>query len=241
MPPARGKGISDRELMRMHVEALFTHDAEGRMRRINEPRGREAPRFFLGRTGAGKVWRFRHDLSIGLVRELELACRAETVAAGVPAAQVQSKPYEALLAHDAPVKSVWAGPTYRFPRPSALPDATGAVLITDSSADILLPLLEEWTEDVGEGRPVAAVVERGKAVSICSSVRMTEAAHEAGVETHPDFQGQGHATKAAARWARAVREMRRIPLYSTSWENSASRAVAQKLGLVAYGATLHWG
>ena len=49
-----GRSISDRELMPMHVEALFTHDAEGRMRTVNEPGGGKAPRFFFGRDGRGQ-------------------------------------------------------------------------------------------------------------------------------------------------------------------------------------------
>ena len=140
------------------------------MRTVNEPGGRKASRFFLGRTAEGNVWRFRHDLSAGLIRELEFACRAEPVAEKASAEQVRSRPYEALLAQDAPVKSVWVGPTYRFPRPSELPDTPGTVLVTESNSDILLPHLEEWMEDIGEGCPVVAVVERGKAVSICCSV-----------------------------------------------------------------------
>ena len=233
--------IGNRDLMRMHVEVLFTHDAEGRMRTVNEPGGGNAPRFFLGRTAEGNVWRFRHDVSAGLIRELEIACRVEAVAENASAEQVRSRPYEVLLAQDAPVQSVWAGPAYRFPRPSKFPTALGTVLVTEPNADILAPHLEEWMADVGAGRPVVAVVERGKAVSICSSVRVTGAAHEAGVETHPDFRGRGHAAKAVARWARVVREMGRIPLYSTSWRNSAAQAVARKLGLVVYGATVHVG
>ncbi|MGH2617528.1 MAG: GNAT family N-acetyltransferase, partial [Thermomicrobiales bacterium] len=39
-------------------------------------------------------------------------------------------------------------------------------------------------------------------------------------------------------WAQAVRQEGRIPLYSTSWENLASQAVARKLGLVLYGVDL---
>jgi len=39
--------------MRMHIDALFTHDARGRMLRVNEPMGKTAPRFFLGRTTQG--------------------------------------------------------------------------------------------------------------------------------------------------------------------------------------------
>jgi hypothetical protein len=35
-----------------------------------------------------------------------------------------------------------------------------------------------------------------------------------------------------------VRRENRIPLYSTSWDNAASRGVARRLGLVLYGADL---
>jgi hypothetical protein len=37
-----------------------------------------------------------------------------------------------------------------------------------------------------------------------------------------------------AAWAQAVRKSGRIPLYSCSWSNAASLAVAAKLGLVPY-------
>lgn len=37
----------------------------------------------------------------------------------------------------------------------------------------------------------------------------------------------------------SVKEEKRIPLYSTSWENFASQAVARKLKLINYGMGLH--
>jgi len=43
----------DHELMKRHVEALYTHDAAGRLRRVREHNGAPAPRFFLGRTAGG--------------------------------------------------------------------------------------------------------------------------------------------------------------------------------------------
>ncbi|HVG44817.1 MAG TPA: GNAT family N-acetyltransferase [Longimicrobium sp.] len=84
-----------------------------------------------------------------------------------------------------------------------------------------------------------AVVEDGRAVAVCSSVRITDAAREAGVETAPGFRGRGHAARAVAAWAVAVRRMGAIPLYSTSWSNAASQGVARKLGLRMFGADLH--
>jgi len=58
------------------------------------------------------------------------------------------------------------------------------------------------------------------------------------VVTVEAFRGRGFASAVVAAWANAVRESDRVPLYSTSWENAASRAVATKLGLTLYGADL---
>ena len=75
----------------------------------------------------------------------------------------------------------------------------------------------------------------GRAVSVCASVRRSTAAHEAGVETAPQYRGRGLAPRAVAAWARAVLTMDRVPLYSTSWQNEASRNVARKLGMTHFG------
>jgi len=45
---------SDLDLLDMQVEALFTHDADGRIVAVNEPAGGPAPRFFFGRTRGGQ-------------------------------------------------------------------------------------------------------------------------------------------------------------------------------------------
>lgn len=228
---------TDLELMGMHVEALFTHDARGRMVRVNEPGGKEAPRFFLGRTAQGQVWRVRSDVDDALARELAAACAAEPPAGHPPRPSDRAAEYAALLARRAPVESTWSGPAYRFPEAMALPRDT--VPVTAENAEILRPHLAPWLEDVAWGRPMVALLDQARAVAVCCSVRVTDAAHEAGVETAPGFRGRGCAPKVVAAWALAIRRMDRIPLYSTSWENAASRAVARKLGLTPFGADLH--
>ena len=139
--------------MRLHVEALSVHDDGSRMMAVNEPGGRLAPRFFLGRTLAGNLWRFRTD--------------------------------------------------------------------------------------VPHRRPFLAAVEAGHAVSVCASVRITRSAHEAGVETLPAYRQRGHAVSVVAAWAMAVRKLGALPLYSTSWDNIASRQVAASLGMQMLGVGIH--
>ena len=63
--------------MRIHVEALFTHNEGLRIESVNQPNGGVAPRFFLGRTIAGNLWRFRTDLPGDLVKELKKLCNGE--------------------------------------------------------------------------------------------------------------------------------------------------------------------
>ena len=98
---------------------------------------------------------------------------------------------------------------------------------------------EELVAELPAWQPFLALVEENRAVSVCRSVRITPAAHEAGVETLPSFRGKGYAKDVVAGWARVVQSMGAIPLYSTSWENTASQAVANKLRLVPYGADFY--
>jgi predicted GNAT family acetyltransferase len=89
--------------------------------------------------------------------------------------------------------------------------------------------------EIEAGRsPVLAVVEAGHAVSVCFCARRSDVAAEAGLQTAEAFRGRGFGTRVTAAWALAIRASGRIPLYSTSWTNGASLAVARKLGLVAY-------
>ena len=80
-------------------------------------------------------------------------------------------------------------------------------------------------------------VEDGHAVSVCFCARKSNVAAEAGLETAIEFRGRGLAPRVVSAWALAVRETGRIPLYSTSWSNDASLAVARKLGLMAYASS----
>jgi GNAT acetyltransferase len=230
--------LIDQELMAIHVRALFTHDACSRLLLVNEPGGgAPAPRLFLGRTRAGNLWRFRADLPESLIEELEALCVDEPVGEEFHSTPRHIEAYVQLLETHAPVQNLVTGPAYHFAEyfePSRTPLA-----ITEANAEMLRGGFEGLVTELPDWQPFLAIVEENRAVSVCRSVRITPEAHEAGVETLPEFRGKGYAKDVTAGWARVVRSMGAMPFYSTSWENTASQAVAKKLHLVLYGADFH--
>ena len=232
----------DRDLMGLHVEALFTHDAHGHLVRVNELNGAPAPRFFLGQARDGVVRRYRRDVPEAVRRALAAASAAAPLPdpAADPAAYASASLARsaAILARSAPVERTEAGPAFCFP--GELPALDGAVvLVTEADVELLHPLLPAWVPDVRLSPPLFVLVVDGRAVTVCGSVRITARAHEAGVETAAAFRGRGYAAPVVAAWARAVRALGVTALYSTSWQNAASQAVARKLGLVLFGSGLH--
>ncbi len=223
--------------MRMHIEALDTHDERARIHAVNQWDGGVAPRFFLGRTDAGHVWRFHADLPDKLAMALEKLCHKEPPSSDLSQPPIHQETYIRLLAADKPVEQIWTGPAYWFPK-DVIPDIH-PVAINATNAALLHGGLEEWLPDIPHRHPFMAIIEAGHAVSVCASVRITDATHEAGVETLSAYRRKGHAVNVVAGWAVEVRNMGAIPLYSTSWENIASQNVAARLGLSMHGADFH--
>ncbi len=226
------------DLMRRHTGALFTTNTSGQMLTINEPwGGGPAPRLFLGRTERGNIWSVRSDLAVSLVAELAALCRAEPIGVALQSPPRHIDTYIRLLEAHAPVSQVWTGPAYHFAhvqRPSR-----SLLTITETNAACLQRGFEELIPEVRAWQPFLGLVEENRVVSVCRSARITSVAHEAGVETLADFRGKGYAKEVVAGWARLVQSMGAMPLYSTSWENHASQAVAKKLNLLQFGADFH--
>src|SRR5262249_39796345 len=128
-------------------------------------------------------------------------------------------------------------PAYRFPtEPTAVvPLASDAVLVDLDNSDLLDGELRDWRPEVTVRRPCLVLVRNGQAVAICASSRLTSRAAEAGVETVGAYRGRGFGAAVVAAWAAEVRRLGLLPLYSTSWDNVASRGLARRLGLVRYG------
>ena len=231
--------VSDAELMKIQVEALFTQDENGHLQRINEPSGdgKPAPRFFFGYTNEGSICRFRHDLPDNIVAQLKKVAAAEPRPVNSQKIPRNHREFKDILQSHAPIERVWIGPAYRFPEHITPP--TNVIQLSFRNAGLLNGDFTEMVSELNSWQPYLGIIEDSQAVSICRSVRLSSRAHEAGVDTLTDYRRRGYATSVAAAWALAVRALNRIPLYSTSWDNLASQGVAQRLGLVQYGVDYH--
>ena len=83
------------------------------------------------------------------------------------------------------MRKLWTGPAYHFTE--YLEPSRPLLVITETNAETLRGGFEDLVEELPAWRPFLALVEEDRAVSVCRSARITDAAHEAGVETLPDF------------------------------------------------------
>lgn len=240
MPPP-----DDLRLLAIQVETLFRLDRAGRLDAVNEvgdprPGDPPAPRLFFGRTRRGTLARYRHDLPEGVVRDLDRIVGRDPVCAEVDGrAPMRYDEIKAVVRAHGEIRGEWRGPAFRFldqewgrrSHPVVRVEAGNASLLDGPFAS-----LRPW---LARSLPCVAVVRDGAAVAVCRTVRRSPRAVEAGVETLAEHRGRGYGVAVVAAWAGAVREEGAIPLYSTSWENAASRALARKLGLIVYAEDWH--
>lgn len=227
--------LSSYDLMEMHIRALYVHDEQARLLSSNDWQHGPAPRFFLGQTSQGNVWRFRQDLPQTVCDKLSALCKAEEFSTS--ARPIHQTEYLQLLAAHAPIEKIWLGSAYWFAHP--VRDDDGTIFIDAQNTHLLQGGLQEWIPDMRYQQPAVALLVDGQAVAICASVRITKAAHEAGVETVRGHRQKGYAVKVVLAWARAVAKLGALPLYSLSDENLASMKVANRLGLSKFGVDFH--
>ncbi len=228
----REETTTSQRMMKMHADVMFTSDKQGRLLRINEPWPNTGPaaRFFLTRPSFGSACGYyREDLSNELVQQLaEWVSREGNAEALTQAPRFIGK-YRRLLGET----QMEYGPCYWIPN---LPVEKEAVFLSKENVGLVTRNDFFWLEkELPFVQSCAAVIRDGQAVSICRSVRVSEQAEEAGLETLERYRGRGYGGLTVAAWAQTVRQRGRIPLYSTSWDNTASQRVAQKLALRWYG------
>ena len=226
----------------LHISTCFVLDDYGRIVSTREPGATRGPLFIIVKSKETCAWAIRADVPPAVASELARFARDEPPALDPQQAPVHSHRYISLLigriaAHEASVKKTVEsdGPVFVFP--DELVQPSGVVSVEDEQ--LLNQNFTGWIPgEIEAGRsPVMAIVENGHPVSVCFCARRSENAAEAGVETAEAYRGRGFGSRVTAAWAHAVRNSGRIPLYSTSWSNKASLAVARKLNLVTYASS----
>lgn len=215
-PPTRD--TMDRDALILQFAAMWTRDPDGLLLEENDASGRLAPLVAVGVTNAG--WRV---VEVGAAMPDAEAIRSSLE-------RGRGEPDEAESVHLLEVAGTGVvtarGPSYLIP--PSLPD----VRLEDDAALV-------WSEEAGsEESPYptrAAVVLGGRVVSACCTVRLSDQAAEAGVDTLEDFRGRGFASAATSHWASRMRATGRELFYSTSEDNHASQRVAERLGLHRIG------
>ena len=213
----------------LHLQTGYLLDGNGRISEARSPQPEPGPLFSLIRGTEGCAWAVRADVPQDIADELDGLAREEPPVSNFRDAPVHAERYMSLLQG-----SVYSGPAFTFPDVIARP--SGTVFIDDLEA--LEHHFTGWKAgEIPGASPIVAVVDEGYAVSVCFCARRSDAAAEAGLETAEAFRGRGLGPRVTAAWALAIRDSGRGPLYSTSWSNHASLAVARKLGLIAYAST----
>ena len=213
----------------LQLATLYETDARGRLTTTREPARQPAPKFVIVRSTTASAWGIRADVSDALAEELAALAREEPPLIDLHDLPRHVDRYRPLGTTE------WFGPAFEFPELAA---TAGDIVRVDDERALNVNFRGWAPGEIAAGcAPVMGIVVEGHPVSICFCARRSDLAAEAGVDTAPAYRGRGYAGRVTSAWALAMRASGRIPLYSTSWTNTASLGVASKLGLVAYANT----
>ena len=209
----------------LQLETLFVLDKVGRIVSTREPNPDPGPRFSLIRGATQCAWAVHTGVPHDLARQVDVLAREEPAIQDFQREPLHARQYLSLLGG-----TVESGPVFTFPE--VLP--TIRDIVTIDGVEKLERHFRGWrANDLPSCAPIVAIVKNGYPVSVCFCARRSAHAAEAGLETATPFRGNGLGPRVATAWALAIRTSGRLPLYSTSWANEPSLAVARKLALNA--------
>ena len=229
-------------LMMKHFEVEFVFDKQGRIRSANYWADASAAKFVLGITRTNAVWAFGSELREEVCDELERIARLEDFD---PASSPRhTEQYLSILSttDSGSKRELYDSLTYWFPANGGNSLDKECILIDSSNQSLLEEHFEHMLGYQGKvikyDQPIVALVIDGVAVSVCSSARSNEEAHECYVLTAFEYRQKGYATSVVKSWANTLKRKGLIPLYNTSIGNEPAQTVAHKAGFSLYGRAL---
>ncbi|WP_236022851.1 GNAT family N-acetyltransferase [Dictyobacter formicarum] len=220
--------FTDRELLRLHVEAVWgvTLPAVDNTSIELSATGLQPDwLLYVGKLAAETIFIWRPDVTPGQRQQI-----AHWHPTNQPGAAGYAATYErAFVLSHAPATSLATARTIARP-------------LTEAD----YPLLETYEKGYGEyffqpqRAPLFGVIKDQRLLSIAHSSRRTNQACELGIETHPQARRQGFGLAATILWANSVYQEGLLPLYSALAENDASIQLAQAAGYRPFvlGATI---
>ena len=224
-----------------HLDAIYERAAPDRILRVRST-DVPTPRVHLLRTAEGNPGLVAASVPREVAEAIERLFAAEPVVGPGEWEHTPPRCAEAVRALLAPT-SEYRGPAFSFPigLPSMAPPSGFTTEVLEDLLGVMTTSLVAW---IAEAKPaeqplVVARDASGRVVAACHAARRSDATAEAGLEVDPSVRRVGLGVAVTAAWAAAVRGGGREPLYSTSWENEASRGVARRLGLLLRGEDWH--
>lgn len=230
----------------VHLDVLYERDDRGRLERV---RGGSVatPLAHLLRTPFGNRWLIASRVPDDVAARLDTAFGDEPVLDGDGWEGTPPRCLDLARGLLAPFREggtephEYRGPAYAFPPDLA---AIGDAEVYLPDGDLApFPAVFEWvaTASVVEQPIVVVRGKDGRVASVCHSARATSEGAAAGLDTAEAERRRGYAVAVTSRWAVEVRASGRMPVYSTWWENEASRGVARRLGLILFAEDWHFG
>lgn len=218
--------ISDRTLLRLHVEAVWNvRLSTSAPNEIELARDAPQPNWRLcaADMAEGRVYIWRSDVT-PIAREA-LRLKANGVLAGMP--------------DDTPLQGVHREVALflaAHPRLDAL--TVRKIVRPLTKADhLLIEAFDPGEQDyyfAPARQPLIGAVVAGQLVSVALSSRRTSEACELGVHTLPEARRQGYALAVTVAWTQGIIQENLIPLYSADAANTASLRLAATAGYRAF-------
>jgi RimJ/RimL family protein N-acetyltransferase len=213
--------MTDRELLRLHLEAVWG---------ITLP-PLEADKHELVLSESLPPWSFY--LAV-FAQEQVIVRRAEVEPAQLQQFQHQARAVAAGAALPSGMRRevAFGSPTIS-PQQQALAGQVARIL-TEADADLINGL---WPGEAPlmlqpQTAPCIGVVVGGRLMSIAHSSRQTAEACELGIDTIPEARRRGYAAAATILWTALVQQKGLVPIYSAFAWNTASLHLARSIGYV---------